>query len=273
MKARAREADDEFRQSHGSSASGSRPRARALRVRRAATLPVRARTARLHPPVRGWTPDHGRQRRPDRAGIRARLPPARAATGSCGVAAPRRSRTRDGVHRQGRNRPEHPHVAVTGARRRAARPDRVGDARHGRYRKNAVRHGHVRLADDADDGAAAGAGGSNRARHAHCARRGAVARGCRVAPRRGRIRARGGRSLDHLRRSRQGRGAHRDDRRGRRDREARQLAPARLRGAQGRRPRLRDGPAPVSVRHGAAGDASRPSRAARRLRRGARERG
>ena len=40
------------------------------------------------------------------------------------------------------------------------------DVRDGRHRPHAVRSGHVRIADDADDGAAAGAGGGDGARAA-----------------------------------------------------------------------------------------------------------
>ncbi len=49
--------------------------------------------------------------------------------------------------------------------------------RDGRYRRDAVRHGDLRLDDDAADGAAAGQSGGDRARDADRSRRRALARG------------------------------------------------------------------------------------------------
>ena len=70
------------------------------------------------------------------------------------------------LHRQGRDRPEHPHVARADRRRRAARAARRDRAGDGRHRPDAVRPGHVRIAVDAADGAAAGAGRGHGARDA-----------------------------------------------------------------------------------------------------------
>ncbi len=68
-----------------------------------------------------------------------------------------RGRTGPGhrLHRQGRVRPEHPHVAGPGGGRRAPRAARRRLDGHGRHRPRAVRHGHVRIAHHAADGAAA----------------------------------------------------------------------------------------------------------------------
>ena len=98
-----------------------------------------------------------------------------------GVDSHRRARTRDGVHRQSRDRTEHPDVALAGRGRRAARADRADHVRHGRHRPHALRSGDVRIEDDAGDGAAAGAGGGDGAGDPHRSGGGAVADRSRVA--------------------------------------------------------------------------------------------
>ena len=117
-----------------------------------------------------------------------------------------------GLHRQGRDRPEHPHVAGADGRRRAARAARVDHAGDGRHRPDAVRQGHVRIADDAADGAAAREGRRDGARDADRSGGRALAGRSRDADRARRPRSsRGdGRALA-LRRADQGPEAHRDD--------------------------------------------------------------
>ena len=92
-----------------------------------------------------------------------------------GVAAHRREGPRHRLHRQDRDRPEHPHVARAGGRRRAARAADSGHDGDGRHRSDAVRRGHLRIAVDAADGAAAGPRRGQRARDADRSRGRAVA--------------------------------------------------------------------------------------------------
>ena len=85
------------------------------------------------------------------------------------------SGARHGVHRQDRDRPEHPHVARADDRRRAAAADRRDLDGDGGHRPDAVRRRHVRIADHAADGAAAGARRGDRARDADRSGRRALA--------------------------------------------------------------------------------------------------
>ena len=91
----------------------------------------------------------------DGAGIRPRARRAGAPEGPRGLAAHRRGRARHGLHRQGRDGAEHPHVARAAGRRRAARAGRVDPHGHGRHGPRSVGRGHIRQPHDADDGAAA----------------------------------------------------------------------------------------------------------------------
>ena len=189
------------------------------------------------------------RRNPDARARRA----APTSPGSCRVAAHRRVRPRHGLHRQSRNRPEHPHVAGADSRRRAARAARVDHHGDGRHRPHAVRHGYVRVADDATDGAAAGPGRSDRARDAD--RSGGRALAARLAARcsarDGRVLAPDGRSIS-LRRADQRAGAvgHGPRRAG--GGAARPLDDSRHSGEEGGRPRLRHRAPPVHARHRAA---------------------
>lgn len=140
-------------------------RAGALRAVRGAGLPVRAGPARL----------------PQAAGRRhCRLPgcggepgPAAArrgaAAGTGGLAAHRRGPPGHRLHRQGRGRPEHPHVADPGGGGGTAAPpfssrggggqgDTGDSPGHGGHRPDAARRGHLRQPDDARHGGAASPG-------------------------------------------------------------------------------------------------------------------
>ena len=98
----------------------------------------------------------------------------------------RGGRTRHGLHRQGRDGAEHPHVARAAGRRRAARAGRVRPHGHGRHGPRAVGRGDLRQPDDADDGAAASPRGGGGPRAAGGSRGAAVERGPRRARRLGR---------------------------------------------------------------------------------------
>ena len=116
----------------------------------------------------------------------ASLPASAQESGRGGQTSCRERRGRMGPHRRAgphhwlhgknRNRPEHPDVAGAGDWRRAARAARSRVAGDGRYRSGAVRPGHVRIAVDAANGAAAGARRSSRSRDAARSRGGAVER-------------------------------------------------------------------------------------------------
>ena len=136
----------------------------------AAALPVRARAARFHAHLRALgggllvvasVPDGCARRSPAAA--------ARAATRRAMLAAwlhiDETGRV-TGVHRQDRDRPEHPHVARAGGRRRAARAARASTMVMADTDLVPFDAGHVRIAVDAADGAAAGARGGDRARDA-----------------------------------------------------------------------------------------------------------
>ena len=99
--------------------------------------------------------------------------PARGVEAASGTVPPRRrsapgctsaKRPRHGLHRQGRGRPEHPHRARPGRRRRVARPPRVDRDGHGRHRPHAVRHGDVRQPERPGHGPRASPGRRRRAR-------------------------------------------------------------------------------------------------------------
>ena len=154
--------------------------ARTLRARGPAPLPLRARPPRLHPPPR-------RPRRARRGaalrepGIGARRPGRGCRDRSRRLAARRRGRQRDRLHRQGRVRPERAHLALPGRGRGAPRPARVDPPRHGRHRPHALRHGHVRQPLDALHGPAAAQGRGRGPRAAERARRQGMERRTRGA--------------------------------------------------------------------------------------------
>ena len=93
--------------------------------------------------------------------------------------------TRHRVHRQDRDRPEHPHVARAGGRRRAARAARRGRDGDGRHRPDAVRPGTFGSQTTPRMAPAAGARGGDRARDADRSGRGRVAGRSRDADARG----------------------------------------------------------------------------------------
>ena len=122
-------------------------------------LSLRARAARVHAHLRrdGRRPAGVRLAPAWRAGIRRAAAQAAVPTAISRLAAHRRARTRHRLHRQGRDRPEHPHVAGAGVADELRVPlDAV--AGDGRHRPDAVR----RARSDREprrDGAAARAGG------------------------------------------------------------------------------------------------------------------
>ena len=99
-------------------------------------------------------------------GIRTRRPRQRRCSRSRGVAAHRRSRPGHGVHGQSRDRAEHPDLALADSGRRASGSADVRHDGDGGHRTHAVRHGDLRIADDAANGAAARACGRHGARDA-----------------------------------------------------------------------------------------------------------
>ncbi len=124
-------------------------------------------SARLHQDARRRPPRPARRASPRRPGEWPRPWHRRSPAGGRERLAPhRRDRRRDGIHRQGRSRAEHPHVAHAGRRRRAARAARVHLAGDGRHEPCAVRHGHLRQPHDADDEPSVAPGGGGRAESA-----------------------------------------------------------------------------------------------------------
>ena len=146
------------------------PRARAARRSRARLPLVRSRPAAF---PAGLRRRHRRRhcgvagrRRPPGAGVGPRPAVAGAAEGPGRLDPHRRGRPRHRLHRQGRDGPEHPHVARAAGRRGASRRRRTDPHGHGRHRARPVGRGHVRQPHDADDGAAAARRRGCRARDA-----------------------------------------------------------------------------------------------------------
>ena len=119
-----------------------RARARALRARRRSPYRFAARPPRLPPAPRrrSWCSSLAPTGSSAGVGPGADAPKADAERDRR-LAAHRRGRQRHRLHRQGRGRPEHPHVAGAGRRRGAARAARVDPAGDGRHRPRALRHG------------------------------------------------------------------------------------------------------------------------------------
>ena len=97
------------------------------------------------------------------------------------LAAHRRGRPDHRLHRQGRGRPEHPHLADSGRGRRAARCAELDSHGHGRHATDPVRHGHIRQPDHSRHVATTAAHGRRRPRSAD-RRRGRNLEGRPIAP-------------------------------------------------------------------------------------------